>query len=278
VVIENYLPGTLARYGIDSDALLASNERLVWCTISGFGPESHRPGYDFVVQAECGWMAITGPEGGPPYKVGVALADVIAGKDAAIAVLAALVGRGGARGAQRHVQISLKASATAALVNVAQNVLVGKADAGRWGNAHPNLVPYQLFDASDRPLVLAIGNDHQWKAAVAALDLTDLGRDSSLDTNAGRLAGREVIVARIAATLRQKPAAFWVSRLERVGVPCGVVKGVVEALEAVHGSAETGISPATGGTVRRLPPLFDEHGKQIRKMHWSAFKEVPILG
>jgi crotonobetainyl-CoA:carnitine CoA-transferase CaiB-like acyl-CoA transferase len=278
VLIENFLPGTLTRYGLDAESILAQNEKLIWCTLSGFGPDSARPGYDFVIQAECGWMAITGPDGGAPYKVGVALADVIAGKDAAIAILAALVGRGSAPPAQRQVHISLKASATAALVNVAQNSLVTGMDARRWGNAHPNLVPYQLFDASDRPLVIAVGNDRQWMGVVAALQLTELGADSSLFTNPGRLANRARVVGRISERLRAEPAHYWVARLEREGVPCGVVKGVLEALQSMGASAETGVPPATGGAIRRIPPSLDEHGEIIRKMHWSAFKVVPILG
>ena len=149
VVVDNFLPGVLARHGLDRGALLASNKRLIWCTISGFGLNSNRPGYDFVVQAESGWMAITGPESGPPSKSGVALADVITGKDAAVAILAALAGRNVGHLINREIGIALADSATAALVNVAQNVLVGGSDARRWGNAHANLVPYQLFAAAD---------------------------------------------------------------------------------------------------------------------------------
>lgn len=279
VVLENFLPGALHKQGLDADALLKENPRLIWCTISGFGDGSMRPGYDFVVQAECGWMAITGPEGGPPYKVGVALADVIAGKDAAIAILAALVGRrAGTAAPDRRLSISLKASATAALVNVAQNALVTRTEARRWGNAHPNLVPYQLFRAADRDIVLAVGNDPQWRAAAAALGLRELANDETLATNAGRVVHRERVVTHIEATLARQPAAHWVDRLARAGVPCGVVKGVVEALAGVGASAEFGVAPATGGTIRRLPPGLDAHGERIRKMHWSAFREVPILG
>ena len=132
VIVDNFLPGVLERFGIGADRLLAEHPRLVWCTIAGFGAGSHRPGYDFVVQAESGWMAITGEPDGEPMKVGVALADVIAGKDAAVAILAALAAR--ERGvvlASRHLVISLAHSATAALVNVAQNVLVSGRDAMR---------------------------------------------------------------------------------------------------------------------------------------------------
>ncbi|HRN54515.1 MAG TPA: CoA transferase, partial [Gemmatimonadaceae bacterium] len=171
VVLENFRPGTLERYGLGVREMLAAHPRLLWCTITGFGLASARPGYDFVVQAESGWMAITGEPAGAPMKVGVALADVLAGKDAAIQILAALAG--GRRGA-RHLSVSLLHSATAALVNVAQNALVTGREAQRWGNAHPNLVPYQCFDAADRPMVIAVGNDAQWLGCARALGLDAL--------------------------------------------------------------------------------------------------------
>src|SRR4051812_26999052 len=163
VVVENFRPGTLERCGLDHERLRAANPRLVWCTITGFGPGSTRPGYDFVVQAESGWMSVTGEVEGAPMKHGIALADVMAGKDAAVSILAALVERG-RTGVGRRVEVSLAASAEAALVNVAQNTLVSGRPAMRWGNAHPNLVPYQLFEAADRPVVIAVGNDAQWLA------------------------------------------------------------------------------------------------------------------
>src|SRR4029078_10450491 len=164
VVVENYKPGTLQRRGINPEKLLEQNPRLVWCTITGFGEKSSRPGYDLVVQAESGWMSITGEPDGDPMRVGVALADVMAGKDSAIAILAALVGRDLLAVSERHIHISLLGSATAALINVAQNSLVTGHDARRWGNQHPNLVPYQLFPTADRPMILAVGNDSQWIA------------------------------------------------------------------------------------------------------------------
>lgn len=272
VVMDNFRPGTLERRGLAPAELLAANPRLVWCTITGFGAASERPGYDFVVQAECGWMAITGEPGGSPMKVGVALADVIAGKDAAVAVLAALVGAGrNADPAARRIYISLAASAAAALVNVAQNALVTGREAGRWGNAHPNLVPYQLFDAADRPIALAVGSDPQWRACARALALDALADDPALATNAGRLARRESLVAALADRLRTRPAAEWIERLERAGVPCGVVKTVLEALRDVDASALTGVAPSVPGSVRLPPPRLDEHGQSVRRAGWGAF-------
>ena len=278
VVVDNFLPGALARYGIDADALMISSTRLVWCTISGFGPNSSRPGYDFVTQAESGWMSITGPEGGPPMKVGVALADVITGKDATVAILAALLSRDHATPERRRVHVSLAQSATASLVNVAQNVLVSGNAARRWGNAHPNLVPYQLFEAEDRPLVIAVGSDAQWLAMCGALGLDDLAHDESLRTNAGRVTRRDHVVETIAKGLRHAPAADQIAKLAEVGVPCGLVRTVQEALSDVQSDVATGIAPALSGSIRRLPPLLDEHGVAIRKKQWSVFSMLPILG
>src|SRR5256714_8049095 len=270
VVVDNFRPGTLESRGIDPMALLTKYPRLVWCTITGFGAESGRPGYDFVTQAECGWMAVTGEPEGAPMKVGVALADVIAGKDAVVAILAALVGRG-TSGRGRRVFISLVDSARAALVNVAQNVLVSGVDAKRWGNAHPNLVPYQLFDAADRPFVIAVGSDGQWRACARALGLPNLADDDSLQTNAGRVERREQVVAALAERVREMGAQHWIDRLQAVSVPCGLVKTVAEVLDGTDASAKTGVPPSVPGSVRFPPPQLDEHGDAIRTLGWRAF-------
>jgi crotonobetainyl-CoA:carnitine CoA-transferase CaiB-like acyl-CoA transferase len=272
VVVDNFRPGTLERRGVDPEAILESNPGLIWCTITGFGEESDRAGYDLVVQAESGWMAITGEPAGEPTKIGVALADVIAGKDAVIAILAALVRRSAAEqmpADERRIHISLISSATAALVNVAQNALVTGNDAKRWGNQHPNLVPYQLFHAADRPLIVAVGSDAQWRACARALDLDELAGDESLFTNAGRVASRDQVVATMSDALRRNDAAHWIARLDAAGVPCGVVKTVLESVVEAGGSPDFGIPPSIPGTVRLLPPRLDEHGAEIRAGGWS---------
>lgn len=275
VVVDNFKPGTLERRGLNPPNLLAEHPNLIWCTITGFGETSTRVGYDLVVQAESGWMAITGEPNGEPMRVGVALADIIAGKDAAIAILAALVRRFTSpsliAAADRRIHISLAHSARAALINVAQNALVTGSDAKRWGNQHPNLVPYQLFHAADRPMIVAVGNDSQWKACAAALDLTELASDASVASNAGRLAHRDRVVAAVSERLREKNAAEWIKSLGDAGVPCGVVKTVLESLAEVDASALTGIAPSVPGHVRMPPPLLDEHGVQVRARGWDAF-------
>ena len=274
VVLENFLPGSLEKLGVKSDDLLKSHRDLIWCTLSAFGEGSRRPGYDFVVQAESGWMSITGEKEGAPMKVGVALADVIAGKDAAIAILAKArdVAHGSVSPRERHIEISLMRSARAALVNVAQNVVVSGEEARRWGNAHPNLVPYQLFSASDRPFVIAVGSDSQWTACATSLGLGDLANDRVLRTNAGRVSNRERVVAAIERRVEEKSAAEWVERLTAVGVPCGIVKTVSEALAGTAASELTGVPPSVPGSIRLPPPTLDEHGSSIRSLGWRAFQ------
>ena len=274
VVLENFLGGALARLGLDAEEMLDRNPSLIWCTISGFGPDSPRPGYDFVMQAECGWMAITGERDGAPMKVGIALADVVAGKDAAIAILATVAERasGSLSRDKRRISISLAHSARAALVNVAQNVLVSGKDAARWGNAHPNLVPYQLFDAADRPFVIAVGSDGQWRACARALGLDDLADDGTLETNAGRVTNRDRVVSALSERVREMGAQHWIDRLQSAGVACGLVRTVAEALAFTDASPLTGIPPSVPGTVRFPPPKLDEHGHSIRTLGWRAFR------
>ena len=269
VVIDNFRPGTMERRGLSPDSFVERHPALVWCTISGFGPASERPGYDFVTQAESGWMAITGDPAGEPMKVGVALADVVAGKDAVIAVLGALVARGKS-GRGRRIHISLAASAVAALVNVAQNALVSGRDAERFGNAHPNLVPYQLCPTADRPIVIAVGSDAQWHRLLDAISLSGLGGDPALATNAGRLAHRERVVGAISRRLCSRPAAVWQPVLDDAGVPNGLVKSVLEALRDVEASPVTGVASSVGGRIRYPPPRLDEHGPTIRRLGWRA--------
>jgi crotonobetainyl-CoA:carnitine CoA-transferase CaiB-like acyl-CoA transferase len=272
VVVENFRPGTLERRGLGAAALMARNPKLVWCTISGFGIGATRPGYDFVVQAESGWMSITGAPTGEPMKHGVALVDVIAGKDAAVAILAALVERG-STGRGRMVHVSLEGSARAALVNVAQNALVSGVPPRRWGNAHANLVPYQLFEAADRPLVIAVGSDGQWLACARALGLDALAQDDALRTNAGRIAARERVVTEITRALEARTASEWVARLDAAGVPCGIVRTVPEALAESGASPLTGLPPSVEGDIRQAPPRLGEHSQLVRDRGWGAFAD-----
>jgi crotonobetainyl-CoA:carnitine CoA-transferase CaiB-like acyl-CoA transferase len=271
VVVDNFLPGVLSKRGIDAGALLAKHEKLVWATITGFGANNPRPGYDFVTQAEGGWMAITGDPGGEPLKVGVALADIVAGKDAAIAILARLAGRRVGGRADRRITISVMDSARAALVNIALGAIDSGKEPKRWGNAHPSIVPYQAFRASDQAIVIAVGSDSQWRSLVKALGLDDLAADRSLDRNPGRLAARERVVSRIAETVRSKPAAHWTAALDKAGVPSGIVKTVLQALEDTNASSVMGMPSSVGGVWRSPPPQLDQHGAAIRANGWGTF-------
>jgi crotonobetainyl-CoA:carnitine CoA-transferase CaiB-like acyl-CoA transferase len=276
VVLDNFLPGTLEKRGIDPTTILEDSPDMIWCTITGFGQGSSRPGYDFVIQAESGWMAINGEPDGKPLRTGVALADLIAGKDAAIAILAALVQRGREPGTrvERRVWISLAHSATASLVNVAQNSLVSGSDARRWGNAHPNLVPYQTFEAEDRTIVIAVGSDKQWRKCAEVLGLNELRDDAALSTNAGRLEHRSRLVSDMQRAISAAKAQHWIHLLDAAGIPCGIVRTVLEALQDVDASPLTGISPAIPGSVRFSPPKLDEHGAGIREQGWKYFAKL----
>ncbi|MCC7052864.1 MAG: CoA transferase [Gemmatimonadaceae bacterium] len=272
VVIENFLPGALTRKGLDADRLLSENPRLIWCSIRGYDGDHARPGYDFAVQAEAGWMSVTGDPGGAPMKTAVALVDVLTGKDAAIAVLAALVGGRGGPPRTRRLTLTLTGSAAAALVNVAQNTLVSGQEAGRWGNAHANLVPYQLFQAADRPLVIAVGSDAQWEALCALLGDPAITHEAAWLRNAGRVRDRDRCVAALQAILLQRTAADWVRDCRAAGVPVGLVRTVSEALEGMHASPLTGVPSSVGGTVRRVPPRLGEHTAEVRTHGWRAIE------
>ena len=270
VVVENFRPGVLARRGLDAESVRGRFPGIVWCTIAGFASTPSRPGYDFVVQAESGWMSVTGSPDGEAMKHGIALADVLAGKDAAIAILGALVERE-RTGVGATVTITLAGSAEAALVNVAQNALVSGVAPTRWGNAHANLVPYQMFEAMDRSIVIAAGTDAQWLACAKALGLVELAEEEALRTNAGRLAQRDRIVSAMASALAGRTAAQWRDRLDAVQVPNGVVRSVPEVLATIDASASTGMPPSVPGTVRRVPPRLGEHTALVRERGWRAF-------
>ena len=276
VVVENFLPGALARRGLDPRAMLDTHPRLIWCTLGGFANDPSRPGYDLVVQAEEGWMSVTGDVEGEPMKHGVALVDVMAGKDAAIAICAALAARAMSRdplpAAQRQLAIHLDTTARAALVNIAQNVLVTGQPARRWGNGHANLVPYQAFEARDGWFVIAVGSDPQFAACAAALGLDSLLSDPRYATNAGRVTHRSGVVSAIAARVRIDAAAHWVERLTIAHVPCGLVRTVEQALQGSGASALIGVPPSVPGSVRLPPPRLDEHGAEIRAQGWGVFR------
>lgn len=277
VVVDNFMPGALVRRGFDPEAVLTECPQLIWCTISGFASDSSRPGYDYVVQAESGWMSVTGVPDGEPMKAGIALADILAGKEAAVAILAALAGVRSGLQVDRHVRVALFETAVGSLINVAQNALVSGVPARRWGNAHPNLVPYERFDASDRPIVIAVGNDAQFAALATVLGVEALA-SPAYATNAGRVAHRDAVASLVRARIVERTAAEWLPELRRAGVPAGVVNSVEDALAIVGASATTGVTPRAPGSVRLRPPRLGEHGDLVRTHRWDAFAHVAMLG
>ena len=232
VVVENFKTGGLKKYGLDWDSLKAVNPKLVYCSITGFGqtgPRAHQAGYDYMIQAMGGLMSITGqPDGAPgaePMKVGVAVADLFTGLYASNAILAALYA---ARetGEGRHIDIALFDVQAAMLANQATNYFVSGVAPTRMGNAHPNLSPYQPFPCSDGMVVIAVGNDGQFRNLCSALGEPDLGTDERFAANAGRVANRDQLGPILSALTAPLTMAELMTRLEAAGVPCGPVNTV----------------------------------------------------
>jgi crotonobetainyl-CoA:carnitine CoA-transferase CaiB-like acyl-CoA transferase len=278
-VIENFKVGGAERLGVGYEQVRERNPRVVYCSITGFGARREppgRPGYDFVAQAESGLMSITGPEDGPPYKVGVALVDVLAGLHAAAAILAGLHGGEGAR-----IEVPLLDSGLAGLVNVAQNALVTGREPERHGNAHPNIVPYQDFETASGRIAVAAANDGLFRAMCRTLGLEQLAQDERFETNAGRVENRRTLIPLLEERLRERSAEEWVAGLDAAGVPVGKVRTVPEALAAAAeaglpatlgvehpsaGSLELVASPIWGATEREgatAPPLLGEHTADV---------------
>ncbi len=233
VLLENFLPGTLDAWGLGYAELSALNPRLVYCSITGFGqtgPLRDEPGYDIMIQAKAGVMSITGEPDGPPMKVGVAISDITAGLFAANAILAALFARE-RTGRGDRIDLALFDSTVAWLANVASNHLVSGEVPTRMGTAHPNIVPYQAFQASDGALIVAVGNDAQFQRFCDVIERPDVARDARFQTNALRVEHRLALVPILADRLAQRPAAFWLERLERSQIPCGPVNTIDRVFE-----------------------------------------------
>ncbi|SNR26598.1 CoA transferase [Paracoccus sediminis] len=232
VVVENFKVGGLARFGLDYGTLSARHPRLVYASITGFGqdgPRASQPGYDFLIQGMSGIMDLTGDPGGEPQKVGVAWIDIFTGLYGVIAVQAALAERARS-GRGQHLDVSLLDCGVAVLANQATNYLLGGTVPHRLGNAHPNIVPYQLFPACDGHLIVACGNDRQFAALCRVLDLPDLPDDPAFATNPARVAHRDRLAPMLAAATARRSRAALIAALEAAGVPAGPVNDVGEAL------------------------------------------------
>ena len=230
VVIENFKLGGAQRLGVGYEQVRERNPSVVYCSITGFGSMREppgRPGYDFVAQAEAGLMSITGAADGPPFKVGVALVDVLTGLHAASAILATLHGGAGGR-----IEVPLLDSGLAGLVNVGQNVLVTGAEPERHGNAHPNIVPYQDFETASGRIAVAAPNDGLFRALCLTLGRDDLAGDERFATNPARVEHRDALIGELQARFHERPAEEWIATLNAAGVPVGAVRTVPEALAA----------------------------------------------
>jgi crotonobetainyl-CoA:carnitine CoA-transferase CaiB-like acyl-CoA transferase len=283
VVVENLRPGGMTAFGLGFRDLQALNPALVYASITGYGqtgPYSERPGYDFVIQAQSGLMSITGPADGEPYKVGVAISDVVAGLFAATSILAAL--RHSERTGQgQHLDIALFDTTIAALVNVVSSALISGDQAARYGNAHANIVPYQLFDAQDRPFALAVGNDRQFEQLCILVGHPEWSADERFQTNPARVAHRDALIAELQRIFARRAADAWTRDLLAFGIPAGPLNDVqtmladpqVQARALVteadwFGQALRMIGPPVGYSVTpaqpaAAPPALGQHTDDI---------------
>lgn len=230
VVIDNFMPGRAAGFGLDPATLDALNPRSVTCTITGYGGDtSHadQPGFDFLIQARGGMMAITGSRGGEPTKVGVAIADLAAGLFAAIGILAALRERG-RTGRGRHIEVSLLDAQVGLLANQAMNWLVGGVEPQRLGNAHPNISPYESYRTADAPIAIGAGTDRQFTRLVAALGRPELSEDPRFATNSDRVAHRSELREALEVALAARSRDAWLDCLDEASVPAAAINTVPE--------------------------------------------------
>jgi crotonobetainyl-CoA:carnitine CoA-transferase CaiB-like acyl-CoA transferase len=288
VLVNNFKPGTMERFGLGYETLARRNPGLVYCSITGFG---HRdgaglPGYDPLVQALSGLMSVTGEADREPMKVGVALVDVIAGLNAVVAILAALrVREGSGRG--DRIEINLIHSALAGLANQATAYLNAGEVPGRLGNVHPSIEPFATFATADDPIMICSGNDVQFAALAAAIGAPELATDERYATNAKRVRNRDELRAELEARLGAASASDWVARLRAAGVPAGPVNdiaggfalGATMGLDVIdeHAGVRTPASPLglerTPPRVSLPPPELDEHGDSVRR--WLATPDGP---
>ncbi len=244
VLVENFRPGTMAKHGLSYAEMHAINPRLVYCSITGFGAGKGAalPGYDLLVQAVGGLMSVTGPGPEQPVKVGVALVDVLTGLHAVVGVLAALRDRA-ATGQGQWVEVNLLNTLLSSLVNQGAGYTAAGEVPGILGNRHPSIAPYEVFPTKDRPLVLAVGNDRQFGALCAGLEVPKVASDSRFRTNTDRVAHVDELASVLTARLITRPAAEWMDLLSPRGVPCGPVNDVAGAFELAE---SLGLQPAVG--------------------------------
>ena len=284
VIVENFRPGTLERLGLGYDAVAAQHPRLVYCSISGFGqtgPRRAEPGYDAVIQAEGGLMSITGAADGPPFRLGIAISDIVSGMFAAQGIAMALLARV-RTGRGQLVDVAMLDSTAALLTYQAGIYFATGSTPGRMGNRHPTIVPYETFPASDGDFVVAVGNDEQWTRFCAVLGLHTLATDDRFSTNQARVNHYDELRPMLVSRLQTRPRDKWVADLKAVGVPCGSVRDVSELLQDAHLDARRMIETVdhltagavrvlgipvklsgTPGAVRTAPPTLGQHTEEI---------------
>ncbi len=299
VLIENYKVGGLARYGLAYDDIRAVNPGIVYCSITGFGqsgPYASRVGYDFMIQGLGGLMSITGEPDGPPEKVGVAITDITTGLYATIGILAALTHRS-RTGEGQHIDMALFDAQVAALANQSMNYLVSGTPPQRLGNAHPNIVPYQTFRTRDGDIIVAVGNDGQFRRLCEAAGRPELAVDARFATNAARVAQRATLVPLLAAIIATRDSADWLAALQKADVPCGAVNdlaGVFADPQAQHrrmkldlphpaaGRAPTVANPIrlsqTPVEYRSAPPTLGQHTDDVlRSLLGLTDEQIAVL-
>ena len=288
VVIENWRRGALEKLGLGYEKLKRANPGLVYCSITGFGPgpDEDRPGYDFLVQARGGVMGITGQPGGEPTKVGVAIADIVCGLFASNAILAALYRRS-VSGEGARIEVPLFESTLGWLANRGQEYLTSGEDTGLIGNAHPSIVPYQTFDASDKPLVVTVGNNTQFARMCEVIGRPELAEDERFATNPDRVANREALIPELQREFSGRTADEWADELRAAGVPSGPVNTLSDVLADEHllgsGMLQDLDHPSAGHlemlaspilidgerlSIRRPPPTLGQHTDEAHD-EWS---------
>ncbi|HET6535335.1 MAG TPA: CaiB/BaiF CoA-transferase family protein [Sphingomicrobium sp.] len=297
VVIENFRVGGLEKFGLDAASLRTANPRLIYASITGFGqdgPYADRAGYDYIIQGMGGLMSITGlPDGVPgggPMRVGVAVVDLFTGLYTCVAILSALYRRE-KTGEGATIDMALFDTQLAMLANQASNALVSGKDPPRQGNTHPNIVPYQPFDAADQPIIIAVGNERQFARLAEICGHPEWAGDERFASNAARVANREAMVSLVAEAIRHKPAAEWLSRLEAAGIPAGPINSVTQALSDIQARhrgmvrAMAGI-PQVGSPVRfdgeradsdLPPPALGQHTLEIVEALGLSRNEIDLL-
>ena len=293
VVVENFKPGGLARFGLDYDAVAATNPAVVYASISGFGSGpggAALPGYDLIVQAISGFMSLTGDPEGSPYRAGVALFDVMAGLHATVGILSALNHRH-ATGQGQHVEVNLLSSALSGLVNQTSAYVAGDVVPFRMGNSHPSLFPYEPLPCADGDLIVTAGNNGQFRRLVEVLGVPELADDPRFSRNEDRTANREQLRPLLVERLRTRSKQEWFREIIAAGVPCGPINTIDQGVAFAR---EVGLDPvvrvgegagavpsvrnpitfsATPPAYRLPPPDLDEHGAEIRR--WLSAPEEP---